>query len=160
MKKFFFLQVVVSIILFSNTCNSQEVVSSAGGSWSGTNIQLSWTVGESVIETFSGGTNILTQGFHQSKLIVTAIEPLLYPGLTLTVFPNPVSSKLILEVTGHDLSGLSFSLFDFQGKLVRSQPLDALPGLIDMESYVSGTYLLKLFREGHETLKTFKIVKN
>ncbi len=32
-----------------------------------------------------------------------------------------------------------------QGKIIRTRKLDVLPGLIEMESYVSGTYLLKVF---------------
>ncbi len=107
MKKLTILLNIFALLLYSGICTSQQVISAAGGSGSGSNVQLSWTVGEPVIETFTGSSAILTQGFHQSKLLVTALDPMLFPGLTLTVFPNPVSSSLQLEVTGEVMSDLS-----------------------------------------------------
>ncbi len=158
-KRIYFLN-IFAMLLYSGICTSQQVISAAGGNGTGTNVQLSWTVGEPVIETFTGSSAILTQGFHQSKLLVTALDPLVYPGLTLTVFPNPVSSELQLEIKGDGLSGLSFRLFDINGKMVQQRTLETFPGLINMENYASGTYLLKVFKGEEEPLKTFKIIKN
>jgi len=44
---------------------AQQVVSTTGGYYEGENLSLSWTVGESVIETFTTSEVILTQGFQQ-----------------------------------------------------------------------------------------------
>ncbi len=85
---------------------------------------------------------------------------MLFPGLTLTVFPNPVSSSLQLEVKGDVGTNLSFRIFDINGNLVLNNTLESLPGLINMESYVSGTYLLSVYKGEGAPLKTFKIVKN
>ena len=160
MKKMIILLNIFAMLLYSGICTSQQVISAAGGSGTGTNVQLSWTVGEPVIETFTGSSAILTQGFHQSKLLVTALDPMVFPGLILTVFPNPVSSSLQLDVKGDVRTNLSFQIFDINGKLVLNRKLESLPGLINMESYVSGTYLLKVYQEEGEPVKTFKIVKN
>ncbi len=45
--------------------NAQQVVASSGGYFESENLSLSWTLGEPVIETFSNGDLILTQGFQQ-----------------------------------------------------------------------------------------------
>ncbi|QQS30849.1 MAG: hypothetical protein IPM47_07970 [Sphingobacteriales bacterium] len=47
---------------------SPQVVASGGGYGTGGGYTLSYTVGEPVIATLSGGSNILTQGFHQPDL--------------------------------------------------------------------------------------------
>ncbi len=44
---------------------SQQVIASAGGYYEGQNIQMSWTVGEPITETFAAADLILTQGFQQ-----------------------------------------------------------------------------------------------
>ena len=52
-------------IAFSLNSNAQQVIASSGGYFEGENISFSWTLGETVIETFEGGDIILTQGFQQ-----------------------------------------------------------------------------------------------
>ena len=107
MKHGVYFLVLLFFSLFSSVINGQQVISSAGASATGAGVQLSWTVGEPVIETFTGASAILTQGFHQSKLTVTAIDPRIYPELELTVYPNPVSSSLRLQIEGDRLQNLS-----------------------------------------------------
>ena len=147
-------------ILISGMSRSQQVISSAGTHVVETNVQLSWTVGEPVIETFNAGGHILTQGFHQSKLTITAIDPVEFPGLSISVFPNPVSSFIRLEVTGEGLNNLSFQLADMNGKILLSSKVESLPGMINMEPFAPGSYLLCIFRNSVQSLKSFKIIKN
>lgn len=65
MKKFTVLLIVTLFAGAFAQVSAQQVVASAGGYYEGENISLSWTVGEPVIETFSGTNVILTQGFQQ-----------------------------------------------------------------------------------------------
>lgn len=52
------------IAIWLNAFN-QQVVATAGDYFEGENISLSWTLGETVIETLAGDDIILTQGFQQ-----------------------------------------------------------------------------------------------
>jgi hypothetical protein len=45
--------------------SSPEVIATAGGFFTGTSLTQSWTIGESITETFSGSSIIATQGFQQ-----------------------------------------------------------------------------------------------
>ncbi|MBE0654801.1 MAG: hypothetical protein IH594_13445, partial [Bacteroidales bacterium] len=94
MKKIVLFSVAMLIGL---AISAQQVVSSGGGSKSATGVQISWTLGEPVIETFSSGSTILTQGFHQSKLSATPVTDLLFPEMELTVFPNPTQDYVIIQ---------------------------------------------------------------
>jgi hypothetical protein len=57
-----------AILMFDN-CFSQQVISTAGSSASGSGVQLSWTIGEPVTATAQGMDFYLTQGFQQSNLL-------------------------------------------------------------------------------------------
>jgi hypothetical protein len=151
------------IFILGFTCGSiqaQQVISSAGASATGIGVQLSWTIGEPVIETFTGTTAILTQGFHQSRLTVTAIDPTLYPELDLSVYPNPVSTSLQLLISGERLQNLTYKLYNIEGKSILTKVIENSPEMIRMELFSSGTYLLKVFRDDNTPLKTFKVIKD
>jgi len=59
------LPIIILSLTFSLQIHSQQVVSSAGGFYQNDIISVSWTLGETVIETFEGSDLILTQGFQQ-----------------------------------------------------------------------------------------------
>lgn len=65
MKNFFFIAIAMACSAFSFQAQAQQVIASSGGFFEGENISLSFTVGEPVIETFTGGNVVLTQGFQQ-----------------------------------------------------------------------------------------------
>ena len=109
---------MIAFFLFATAIQAQEVVTTAGSHGETSSGSLSWTVGESVIETITDGTITLTQGFQQSKLTVTAINDLKIPGIELSVYPNPTNSFLSIEVKADKQRDLLLSLFDLHGRLI------------------------------------------
>ncbi len=63
------LFVVTTLFCYSQSIE-RDVVASSGDYFEGTNVSLSWTLGEIATETYSAGNIILTQGFQQSYGIV------------------------------------------------------------------------------------------
>lgn len=59
------LLVLLLMLASSKFVASQEVVATAGGFFESDNLSLSWTLGETVVETFETDNFILTQGFQQ-----------------------------------------------------------------------------------------------
>ena len=63
-----------TLLLFGILCGNigfgqtltPEVLAASGDYFTSTSNSLSWTLGESVIETYSSSNNSLTQGFQQS----------------------------------------------------------------------------------------------
>ncbi|HNS18832.1 MAG TPA: hypothetical protein PKI34_13560 [Bacteroidales bacterium] len=51
-----------------------DFIASAGDNYTGKNGSLSWTHGETAIETISSETNLLTQGFHHTYLVILKDE--------------------------------------------------------------------------------------
>lgn len=140
--------------------NAQEIISSNCGSYKGSTVQLDWTIGEPVIATLTSGTNILTQGFHQSNLTVTAIDKMAISTITLKVYPNPVSDQMVLETCKGDKQQLSLKLFNITGKLLYQQTVKQPVETVNMQVYVPGNYLLIVFAEDGAPVQTFKVVKD
>lgn len=149
------------ILLFCNMqiLNAQEVTAPSGNHFSNNNLQISWTLGEPVTETFSNENNQLTQGFHQSKLTVTAIEEI--PGLHLSIsaFPNPTTNFLSLKIDNMGEEKLHYTLYDMQGSILSRKQIESEISEIPTYIYAPATYILKISGET-KNLKTFKIVKN
>ena len=146
------------LVLATFFVSSQEVVSSAGETQTISGIEISWTIGEPVIETISSGSTVLTQGFHQSKLTVTAIDDVLISDFELKVYPNPTSEFVIIFANNPEDKS-SYSLFDLNGKLLENKIISTSETRVNLKNYASGTYLLKLQYNSGQPLRTYKIVK-
>lgn len=138
---------------------SPEVTASAGEHFAGANAQLSWTIGELMVETYMMGSSQLTQGFHQTNLIVTAVGDIA-ESFQVSVFPNPTID--VLNIKWSEVSGpLTLSLYDVTGKqLLSQQALDqTMSKTVDLSTYAAGSYFLQLINQESKTIKTFKILK-
>jgi len=85
-------------MFISAQITSPEVISSSGAYFSNTSGSMSWTLGETVTETFSNGSNILTQGFQQPVSVsITGID------LDLLVYlEGPFNgADMNTDLTGH-----------------------------------------------------------
>jgi len=137
---------------------AQEVISSSGSSFESPTTQLSWTLGEPVIETFSAGQSVITQGFQQSKLTVTAIDQISDNLFGIKVYPNPVSSQLTIEAGENEK--FSFSLIDLNGKVLVKREVEKSVEIVDMQILIPGNYFLTVFLGNSKHLQTFKVIKS
>lgn len=129
----------------------QNVTGTAGNySESGT-ASLSWTIGETVVESVSDGTNILTQGFQQGNLSVTLLIDEAELNYKVKVYPNPVENMLNVET---DKAGVDYQLLNISGQAVSNGKLENTTQEINFSDLPAGTYFLKINNE-----KTHKIIK-
>lgn len=152
---------VLLALLFTATASyAQQVVASSGNTGSAAGYKVDWTLGEPVIETISGSNHILTQGMHQSKLLVTAIGEMEFPGLEVKVYPNPTGRFLNIEIIQNGNEQFLYEVTDITGRKSALKQMHAKTEGIDMVSYVSGIYFLNVTTRNREYIKTFKIIKN
>ncbi len=149
------LYLILSFFLIQQI-NAQEVVSAGGDSFINSTLSVSWTIGEPVSETYSTSSQILTQGFHQSKLSVIGIYDISSDDMLISLFPNPTQDFVNLKVG--DYENLTFQLFSFDGKLVQTNKLLSEKTEIKMNSLSSSTYFLKILK-GNKLIKTYQIIK-
>jgi len=148
------------LILQINTgyAQPQQVMATSGGQFTGKATQVSYTLGETAIQTMQGKILILTQGFHQPNLWVTAIDEI--KGLTFKIqaYPNPVTDFINLTTDSDLPSGSSWQLLDIGSRLLNSGQIVGITTQISFEQLVPAVYILKVNSKS-KILKTFKIIK-
>lgn len=125
------------------------VLSTAGDHFIAGGYSVSLTVGEmAAIETFTGGSNILTQGFHQPDLTGVGMASFQLAEGQVELFPNPAVDQLHLRLELDTPGELLTQIFDAQGRLLRQSTFDCASGsdlkTIDLNGAAPGCYLLQL----------------
>jgi len=141
---------------------AQTAIPATGGNASGTGGTASYSVGQIVYTTNNGGVNgSVAQGVQQpfEISVVTGLDEAKGITLKCSAYPNPVVDFIKLTVKSEKLKGLSYQLFDINGKLIESRQIESNETSIVMSNLVPATYFLKV-TEGNKEVKTFKINKN
>ena len=130
---------------------SPGVYATSGSYFAVSNIQLSWTLGESIIGS--------DQGFHQSLVSVPVrANPEL--NFDILVYPNPVASTLSLKSRNPGNLKITIELSDLTGRLLFNKSIGSKNVYqMDFSKYISGIYLLRVTTEEGIFIKTFKILK-
>jgi len=148
------------LFLLSFSVSAQTVISSAGKTTINGNYNVSWTVGETVINTLSAGGTILTQGFHQ-PLLIEILPTGLEKGLLLDMiaYPNPAFDKVLFK--GGDPSGIyHVRVVDKLGRILLQKTLSASDLEILVEGYDNGTYLIEVVEDKTNKRRVFNVVKS
>lgn len=136
---------------------SQEIISTSGAYFINSDISVSYTIGEPIIETLQSVDYQLTQGFHQTKLIISSISSNHKLDYTLKVYPNPTNEYIYIEIITKD-ELVECLLTDINGKILSSYIIEESITSFDMRSYTPGVYFICL-KNSTNQITTHKIVK-
>jgi hypothetical protein len=125
---------------------SQEIISSSGDYSDGSSGQLSWTLGDLAIETYSTGDVSLTQGFLEYNLAIQ-------------VYPVPTSDFITLEFDEVQ-NNLEVVLYNLQGEIVLSKNVESETITLDLNNLSPSEYILKILNKENYLLKSYKIIKH
>lgn len=143
-----------------------EVWASAGDFYKSASMSVTWTMGETVIETYAEPNEnlILTQGFNQPTKLLTAIAE--HPqniSPIFSVYPNPTSGILRIKLSKPYDRQVEVSLFNTLGQLIQSEswlPNSAASELeISLENLANGVYFLQI-SSGEASLGVYKVQKD
>jgi hypothetical protein len=159
MKQKLFLVSTLFLVLFSQQSQAQQATTVSGGIASGSGGTSSYSVGQVVYTTSTGTNGSMAQGVEQAYeiSIVLGVEEEQI-SLNMMVYPNPTTDYLTLTIGNIELSGLSFGLYESNGRLIESKKITSTSEMIRMEHLPSAIYFLKVIQNNNE-LKTFKIIK-
>jgi hypothetical protein len=155
------LQIKLTAILFSATfvsfCQSNTVAS--GGNATGSNGNVSFTVGQIDYTSQTGSSGKINQGVqHAYEIYGTNSLQDLGDLFQLTVGPNPTIDFLILTSSMENLAELSYYLTDLNGKKLMNPIHFTGKAEISMVNYPTGMYFL-IMQNISEEIKSFKIIK-
>jgi hypothetical protein len=142
-----------------------QAVNTAGVKFTQANGSLNFTVGELVVknQTDANG-NTLGSGFTNAATSTTTVLSVNTPDktvLNVSVYPNPTTDLLIVDIASTNLSRLVVEITDLQGKTLSSSQYAGISNKIGINTagYATGTYLLLLKNENGNLLGTYKIMK-
>jgi len=149
-----------------NPSLSREVIAAGGDFFVSPVGSLSWTLGETVIETFENNTIniILTQGFQQpDEFNTTGIWELPVSNIFLKLYPNPTVHVVRLDLKFDANSILKIQLVDMLGRIINSDDLDVSKGQLssyqlDVSLLSAGMYMFRLTDKG-QLLNSYKFQK-
>ena len=152
------LRFAVWTFCFCVKANAQSltptVVASQGDYFSSASGSVSWTLGEIMGETYTT-TNILTQGFQQPKLLVTAVTTI-EGELLGSLFPNPINNNVNVIVSVKS----KFIIYDMLGKQIGNWNLITGKNEIDLSKLADGMYQATLINTENNFIQSFKIIKS
>jgi len=157
MKKIPSFLIAIGLLVIEGA-KAQQVISSTGGTGQNGSGTLSYTLGELVIDTYTKSNTTITQGFHQPKITVTAINELYGVDFSIFAFPNPTYSLVKLKIEKGGTEKLDYTLYDLGGKLLLQGKLENGETEVSFDPFIPATYFIKILVDGKE-VKTFKIIK-
>jgi hypothetical protein len=140
--------------------NAQSGSVASGGDATGAGGSVAYSVGQVAYTTSTGTNGSVAQGVQQPYEILTVgIKDETAMSISLSVFPNPTTDNLTLQVQDFNNEVLVYQLFDIQGKLLESKTVSSNQTQISMSGLQSATYFINVTQE-NKTVKSFKIIKN
>jgi hypothetical protein len=137
----------------------RSVIASGGDFFSYGSGDISWTIGEMVMEKTALTGQHVTQGFQQPFRIIPAAAYSTNPNPDLLLYPNPFQEFITLEGPGL-ANQTHLEVWDASGKLVFTQEILPAAHLMEIRpgSLAAGTYRLVLHgREGSRI--TYSLLK-
>ncbi len=163
--KFLLVVILVTFSFSLSTISAQTSVNATGGDASGSGGSVSYSVGQVVYTTSSGTNGSVAEGVQQPYEIsvLTGLEEARGISLEVTAYPNPTTDYITLIVdnsvkTIHDLSQLSYQLYDMNGKLLQNEKITGNQTSVVMSHLAPATYFVRVI-SGHRPIKEFKIIK-
>lgn len=157
------------LVLFPMLCvflytgaNAQETILPAGGEASGSGGTASFSVGQTVYNTYSDiSAGSVVEGVQQPYEIsvVTILNDGTDNNFLLSAYPNPVSDYLLLETDIAYPEQISFELLDASGNILQSGILQGVQTKIGTGNLHPACYFIRVFQPGGD-IKVFRIIKN
>lgn len=152
---------ILNVIFFlaAFQINAQQAVVSSGANATGSNGNVSYTVGQLIYTTNFSATGSISQGVQQAYEIQTVMGLDNFDiNLEFVVYPNPTADWLAIDIKNYNYETLRYQLFDINGRLVLSDKIVSDSTILKMQELSTSMYLLKVLSNNKE-VKTFKIFK-
>jgi hypothetical protein len=120
------LCVLVLIGIGLTELKAQVAIPATGGNISGIGGSVDYSIGQVVNTAITGANGFVMQGVQQpfEISVLTGTEEAIGINLVCSAYPNPITDFLILKIDNGNninLSTLTFSLYDINGKLLESK---------------------------------------
>lgn len=151
----------ILFLLLVHCSHAQETIGSAGQNDKVSKAQVSWNLGETIVDHGNTSSGSVTQGYEQPGFTITSIELINKQSqITAVIFPNPVVNDLNIELNGLDGQVVLLKVYDAQGKLVLETSTNQKSTHLDLSTFSGSTYHLTLHSENTYYFEKFSLIKS
>ena len=129
----------------------RSVVSSAGDYFEQSSVQLTWVVGDLVAGAYDIGHLMLSPGVNLPHYEDVPSK--------ITVFPNPTSDLLYVNLNMDKIGHCIYYLFDILGREILNGNITSHQTELSLTPFESGVYILRVVKE-NSLVQEVKIVKH
>jgi hypothetical protein len=147
-------------LLWAGLAQAQESANSSGGDATGSGGTAAYSIGQVVYTTNTGSSGSLAQGVQHAYEIFTVGIKETELSIALTVFPNPTTENLTLQISDYSNQKLTYKLFNVQGKQLSNGHITAKQTEINTSSLPAATYFIYVVNQENIKVQTYKIIKN
>lgn len=134
-----------------------QVLATSGTSHENGTAQVSWTLGEMAVATWTDGTNMLTEGFHQAEIVIISAEANQMEN-DVRVYPIPTTANLTVEIPASMVNSV-MHVMDMEGRQVHIETLTGLHNNLMLDKLSEGIYALQLFHQNNSINYKIQIIK-
>jgi len=159
MKTKFFLFIIVTLLVVSKICAQHNLLTAAAGiaDAGGT---VEYSVGQLTFHLVSGDDGSLMEGVQQpwEIQIMPGFSELPGVGLKCSLYPNPATTFITLEITGREPAGMECRISDMNGRILKNVPIHHTITTIAADDLPGPSCLVTLI-ENNLPLITYKLIK-
>lgn len=162
MRKICFVFSAICIIQITAAQDIQnEVIGSTGNTDSISDIYVSWTIGECLVDKYCNAGCMVTQGFHQSHFEILSVPENHFQLMNVKVYPNPTYGLLNIDLSSLPPGKMyQLSLTNINGRILLQKeiPADEIFQL-HLHQFQDGIMMLKVIHSSGSPSSSFKIIK-
>ncbi len=147
-------------VLWANMTHSQESVNTAGGDVISNEGSVSYSIGQVFYTSQENSSATIVQGVQHTYEVTQVGTNETSVNISVSVFPNPSTDYLTLEINDFGIETLSYQLRNMQGMLIKKEQIISQKTIISMEALSPATYILQITNEETNLVNSFKIIKN
>ena len=139
---------------------AQQTVTSSGGDASGSGGTAAYSVGQVVYTSNQSANGSVNQGVQQAyEIFSVGLDDKALSENSFSLYPNPVSNELKLQLNGVETDKLHYALYDVQGKLISTSEVKENETTIPVSQLPTATYFIHLINQENKKVQSFKIIK-
>lgn len=147
-------------LLWTGLSQSQESINASGGDATGGGGSVAFSLGQVVYTANNDASGTMSQGVQQAyEIFIVGIKETEL-NISLSVFPNPTSDNITLQINDFNIEKLSYQIFDIHGKLLNYGQVTEQQTQINTASLPVATYFIHVVNQQNKKVQVFKIIKN
>lgn len=145
------IPIIFLFIIAAFTINAQvispTVLATSGGYFMGSNVAVSWTMGECIVPFLNNSGITLSQGFQQSYPVTASIQKHTDEHYGILIYPNPAKDILTIKINSQDYAVYHLTLIDELGRILGEYKIEGqniMTSEIDLSTLASAMYFLRV----------------